>query len=60
MANPEHLKILKQGYHVWNKWREDNIAINPDLAEIDLTHSDLIGFNLGSLLRNENISVVDL
>jgi len=24
MANPEHLKILKQGVKAWNKWHEEN------------------------------------
>ncbi len=36
MANPEHLKILKQGVEVWNKWREDNPEVRPDLSEADL------------------------
>jgi len=36
MANEEHLKILKQGVEAWNKWREENPDIEPDLFELDL------------------------
>lgn len=36
MANPEHLKILKQGVEVWNKWREENPEVRPDLSGADL------------------------
>ncbi|HKP51428.1 MAG TPA: toll/interleukin-1 receptor domain-containing protein [Chloroflexia bacterium] len=45
MANPEHLKILKQGVEVWNKWREE-IPIEPVLSDADLSHANLIGANL--------------
>lgn len=31
MADQEHLKIFKQGPEVWNKWREDNSDIKPNL-----------------------------
>ena len=31
MANPEHLEILKQGVDVWNRWREENPEVKPDL-----------------------------
>ncbi len=41
MANPEHLKILKQGVEVWNKWREKEHMIQPDLERVDLRKSDL-------------------
>jgi len=42
MANPEHLKILKQGIEAWNKWREEaNEDILPDLSGADLKESDL-------------------
>jgi uncharacterized protein YjbI with pentapeptide repeats len=36
MADPEHLEILKQGVYAWNKWREENRQILPDLSWIDL------------------------
>jgi hypothetical protein len=36
MANPEHLKILKQGVEVWNKWREENPEHGVDLSKADL------------------------
>ena len=32
MANPEHLKILKDGVEVWNRWREEHPEIEPDLT----------------------------
>ncbi len=46
MANPEHLKILKQGVEVWNVWREENPNIEPDLMEADLDGASLDGVNL--------------
>ncbi len=36
MANPEHLKILKQGVEAWNQWREQNPQTKPDLSGVDL------------------------
>jgi hypothetical protein len=63
MANPEHLKILKQGVEVWNRWRIKNPSIKPDLSEADIslrrwdkwdTMNLLKGsFSEWSLLRNE-------
>jgi len=32
MAIKEHLKILKQGVKRWNKWREENPDVKPDLS----------------------------
>lgn len=46
MANEEHLKILKQGAQVWNRWREDNPEIKPDLSEARLKRLYLEGVNL--------------
>ena len=34
MANKEHLKILKQGVEAWNKWREENPDVKPDLCNL--------------------------
>ena len=43
MANPEHLEMLEQGVEVWNRWREDNPTIKPDLEEAVLNRFDLAG-----------------
>jgi len=31
MADEEHVALLEQGVEVWNKWREENPGIVPDL-----------------------------
>jgi hypothetical protein len=41
MANPEHLKILKQGVKVWNEWRRENRQAIPDLSKGDLVDTCL-------------------
>jgi hypothetical protein len=41
MANPEHLKILKQGVEKWNKWREEHPEVTADLRGANLSGSDL-------------------
>ncbi len=46
MANPEHLKILKQGVEYWNKWREEH-AVLPDLRKANLEKAQLSGADLG-------------
>jgi len=48
VANEEHLKILKQGAKVWNRWREDNPEIIPDISETELKDLNLEGANLVS------------
>lgn len=46
MANKKQLAILKQGTHVWNKWRSNNLT-KFGLWEIDLSGADLGGAKLG-------------
>lgn len=49
MANPEHLKILKQGVKVWNKWREENPEVKPDLSGVNLKSKKLSSINFASV-----------
>ena len=66
MANPEHLKILKQGVKAWNKWRKENRHIEPDLNWADLCDADLCEANLsgatlyGTFLINAQLNGADL
>jgi len=56
MANPEHLKILKKGSDHWNKWREENPKIVPNLSGTDLRKANLSKVNLSEA----NLSEVNL
>ena len=49
IPNKRHLAILKKGRRSWNKWREKNLDIIPQLSGIDLLSeelTDLEGYNL--------------
>mgnify|MGYP006447990633 CR=1 FL=1 len=46
MANPEHIKILKQGAEVWNEWRSKNPTVEPGFFEADLSGADLFQVDL--------------
>ena len=56
MADPEYLKILKQGAEVWNRWRNQNQMVQPDLREASLAAAALDHANL----RSVNLSNADL
>lgn len=76
MANQEHLEILNQGLKIWNKWRDDNPTIKPDLSrgnfedaglyERNFSGADFSGACLyravmeGSNLRGANLNGADL
>lgn len=34
--NPDHLEILKKGVPAWNRWRDENPAVIPDLQDANL------------------------
>jgi TIR domain/Pentapeptide repeats (8 copies) len=51
MADEEQVALFKQGWEVWNAWREANPDVVPtlsgaDLARANLTGADLYGANL--------------
>jgi uncharacterized protein YjbI with pentapeptide repeats len=48
VADQEHLKILRRGVEVWNKWREENPDLNPDLHAADLSGANLTNADLGA------------
>lgn len=61
MANPEHLRILEQGVDVWNRWREENRSIRPDLSNINLSNTSLYGASLSvTNLSGTNLTKADL
>ena len=56
MANPDHLKTLRQGVGAWNAWRARNPDLTPDLRGAPLVGADLGGANLvGAYLRWANL-----
>jgi uncharacterized protein YjbI with pentapeptide repeats len=61
-ANPEHLKILQQGVHKWNAWRQENPRVLPILSNADLRGlADMASVNLGgAIMRGANLSEVNL
>jgi uncharacterized protein YjbI with pentapeptide repeats len=66
MANPEHVKILKQGSEAWNRWREKKPAVLPnlrncELIKMDLTHANLSHADLsGTNLTEANLTFANL
>jgi hypothetical protein len=61
MANNEHVAILKEGVEVWNKWREENPEIRPDLSKAFIPGLKLALANFRNVdLSFANIRGVDL
>lgn len=61
MEHLDHRDILEQGVGIWNKWREANPKIQPQLAGTILPGANLRGANLTSAdLRGANLQGVDL
>lgn len=53
MSNPEHIEILNQGVEAWNKWREMNQDVKPDLSDANLEKRNLrkVNFRDANLCR---------
>jgi hypothetical protein len=66
MAKDEHVAILKKGVDAWNKWREENPDMRPDLGRADLILADLRRANLaganlsGTILGGADLFGADL
>jgi uncharacterized protein YjbI with pentapeptide repeats len=61
MADEEQLKILMQGVEAWNRWREENPEVRPDLSGMDLYGAHLDGANLSEAnLSGAHLSLTDL
>jgi hypothetical protein len=61
MLNQEHLDILNQGVEAWNRWREENPNILPNLSGVNLANTSLVGINLiGTDLNVGNLSGANL
>lgn len=61
MANPKHVAILEQGVEVWNKWREENREIRPDLSEISFDSENFTLYNFSGIdLTNTSIKKCNL
>ncbi|MEM8610851.1 MAG: pentapeptide repeat-containing protein [Cyanobacteria bacterium P01_H01_bin.105] len=61
MANPEHLFRLNQGALLWNKWRQQNLLVRPDLTNLKFDRKSLQGVNLSRAnLTGANLAGVDL
>ena len=54
MANEEQFNLIKQGVEKWNRWREDNADIKPDLSECDLRQANLQKANLSYTNLNKS------
>lgn len=70
-ARQHHVDILKSGVEQWNKWREENPSVTPDLAKANLGEVYLAGANLakvnlakanlaGAALMGANLKVANL
>jgi uncharacterized protein YjbI with pentapeptide repeats/DNA-binding XRE family transcriptional regulator len=63
-ANNQHLALLKKGTMAWNRWRERNPDIRPELYRVDLSrlrYPDLQGANLsGADLREAQLDKANL
>ncbi len=60
MADEKQIARLREGVAAWNRWREENPGVRPDLSEADLREADLRGANLrGADPRGANLRGAD-
>ncbi len=60
MPNQTHLEMINQGVEAWNKWREENPEIEPDLSDVDFSNLKLNNANLSDTdFRRSNLRNTD-
>lgn len=61
MADLKHIAILRRGVSFWNRWREKNPGISPDISRAVLGNSDFREINFSNTnLHSTNLSGADL
>lgn len=66
MTTQEYIELLSDGVDRWNKWRNENPGVRPDLSGADLSERNLTGVNLddadlsGADLFQSNLSGANL
>ena len=61
MADQHQLDVLRQGWEVWNVWREQHPEVQPDLRGADLSFANLYRADLGrATLINATLSYATL
>ena len=66
MANAEHIRLLKQGAEIWNRWRALSGNTRPELSEADLSWAEIGPANLNGAnlararLRGARLNDADL
>jgi uncharacterized protein YjbI with pentapeptide repeats len=61
VANETQVRLLKQGWEVWDEWRNAHPDIRPDLSEADLSRINLSYIHLdGADLHKANLSETSL
>ena len=66
MAQPQHLKVMNEAIEkhdiaIWNRWRQENPDVRPDLSGSDFVRADLKNAALNSvILKEANLRGTDL
>ena len=56
MAEKEHLARLKQGVEAWDRWREENPDLKPDLSDAKLERAGCVAKNSSHAISGVNRS----
>jgi hypothetical protein len=52
MTNHDYLTLIERGIESWNRWREENPGVKPDLSRCYLFEANLSGANLSGVNLN--------